>query len=150
MISLSNYKCNDTISQVLIAPTGQIHSCLAIQMGWFHQLLQFEYNIFTRTYTCHQIISHENYNCIGTVSQIMVAPTGQIHSGLAIQMGWFHQLLQFKYNIFTRTCTCHQIISHENYNCIGTVSQIMVAPAGQIHSGLAIQMGWFHQLLQFE
>jgi hypothetical protein len=45
--------------------------------------------------------------------------------------------LQSKYNIFTRTCTYHQIISLGNCNYSGTISQVLAAPTGEIHSGLA-------------
>jgi hypothetical protein len=45
--------------------------------------------------------------------------------------------LESEYNIFTRTCTYHQIISLGNCNYSGTISQVLAAPTGEIHSGLA-------------
>jgi hypothetical protein len=60
-----------------------------------------------------------------------------ISSGLAFPAGQFHWLLQSEYNIFTRTCTYHQIISLSNCNSSDTISQVLAAPTGKIHSGLA-------------
>jgi hypothetical protein len=45
--------------------------------------------------------------------------------------------LQSEYNIFTRTCTYHQIISLGNCNYGDTISQILAVLTGKIHSGLA-------------
>jgi hypothetical protein len=44
--------------------------------------------------------------------------------------------LQSEYNNFTRTCTCHQIISFGNCNYSDTISQVLAVPTGKFHSGL--------------
>ena len=63
---------------------------------------------------------------------------GMISLGPALPASQFHWLLQSEYNIFTVTCTSHQIISLGNWDCNEIISQVLAAPTGQIHSGLAI------------